>query len=80
MILILKDYKEDQCHHPWRHIHPNDGVSLDVNSIIDALDSKYDEYYANIEPVSFSSCPDDYILSEEGAHWRFDQIVYDTAT
>ncbi|ODQ63110.1 alkaline phosphatase-like protein [Nadsonia fulvescens var. elongata DSM 6958] len=74
LLLLLRDCKNDQCRHPWRHIHSSDGSFLEFNEIIDALDSKYDDFYASIEQVSFASCPNGHVLSKHGSQWRNDRI------
>ncbi|KAK1594236.1 sulfatase [Colletotrichum navitas] len=63
LLLVLKSCKAVTCRLPWKHIHPEGGV----DNLRDALDVKYDEFYAAQPKVSFSSCKDFYDISAEGA-------------
>ncbi|EFQ31015.1 sulfatase [Colletotrichum graminicola] len=63
LLLVLKSCKAETCRLPWKHIHPEGGV----DNLRDALDVKYDEFYAAQHKVSFSSCKDFYDISAEGA-------------
>ncbi|KAJ5422872.1 Alkaline phosphatase-like alpha/beta/alpha [Penicillium cf. griseofulvum] len=62
LMLVLKSCEGDACRYPWKQLHP----AGKVNSLVDALDSGFDTFYANQPKVSFSSCEGGYIISAEG--------------
>lgn len=62
LLLVLKSCKAESCRLPWSQIHP-DGT---VNNLRDALDAKYDEFYAGQPKISFSDCKDFYDIGSEG--------------
>lgn len=67
LLLALKNCKGDVCRDPWASIFPpSSGHS--VNSLADALDPKYDTFFASQEKVSFSQCSNGHILAYEGAY------------
>ena len=62
LLLVLKSCKESACTDPWRELHPQG----DVNSLADALNSKYDDFY-NVQPkVRFTDCKPGYLIEYEG--------------
>ncbi|KAK1961216.1 sulfatase [Colletotrichum sublineola] len=63
LLLVLKGCKAETCRLPWKHIHPEGGVE----NLRDALDVKYDDFYAGQPKISFSDCKDFYDISAEGA-------------
>lgn len=62
LTLVLKTCKSHTCRKPWETLHPNGNVQ----TLHDALQSQYDEFYASQPRVEFSSCPLGYLLDEEG--------------
>lgn len=63
LLLVLKSCKATTCHQPWSALHPQG----DVSSLLEAMDSKYDEFYEKQQKrVSFSWCAEGYILAAEG--------------
>ncbi|KAJ0367190.1 hypothetical protein COL154_003261 [Colletotrichum chrysophilum] len=62
LLLVLKSCKAESCRLPWSQIHP-DGT---VNNLRDALDAKYDDFYAGQPKISFSDCKDFYDIGSEG--------------
>lgn len=62
LMLVLKSCNEDSCRRPWQQLHP-DGR---VKSLVDALDSSYDDFYSNQPKVSFSKCSPGHHLWAEG--------------
>ncbi|KAE8358950.1 Arylsulphatase [Aspergillus caelatus] len=52
LLLVLKSCKGAECTLPWETIHPDKTVT----TLSEALDSKYDEFYAAQPDISFSSC------------------------
>lgn len=62
LTMVLKSCTADTCRYPWRSIHPQG----DVNSLNEALDSKFDELYNKQPKVSYSKCELGYIKESEG--------------
>ncbi|KZF19630.1 Arylsulphatase [Xylona heveae TC161] len=63
LLLVLKSCKRDECIHPWRVLHP----AGNVNTLWDALDSVFDQFYVEEQAkVEFSRCEPGYILDAEG--------------
>lgn len=62
LMLVLKSCSEDSCRHPWQHLHP----AGTVNSLADALDEGFDEFYADQPKVAFSECSLGYHTWAEG--------------
>ncbi|RMJ20522.1 hypothetical protein PHISP_08608, partial [Aspergillus sp. HF37] len=62
LILVLKSCNEDSCRRPWQQLHPGGRV----RNLIDALDTSYDDFYANQPKVSFSKCVLGHLPWEEG--------------
>ncbi|KAL4946009.1 hypothetical protein BDV06DRAFT_235591 [Aspergillus oleicola] len=62
LVMVLKSCTEDQCRDPWGQLHPNG----DVNNLVDALDEKYDTFYANQPRVGYTECQKGYIIASEG--------------
>lgn len=61
LTLVLKTCKAKTCQSPWEALHP-DGK---VKTLVDALDSKYDEFYNKQNRVKFNECSRGYIVSNE---------------
>ncbi|KAB8218769.1 alkaline-phosphatase-like protein [Aspergillus novoparasiticus] len=62
LMMVLKSCNGDSCREPWRQLHPKGYV----NNLADALDSGFDEFYANQPKVSFSECSLGYHIYAEG--------------
>jgi arylsulfatase len=62
LLLVLKGCKTDSCRKPWDVIFKND----QVNNIEDAMDAKYDKFFANQPKISFKTCKGGHVLSNEG--------------
>jgi hypothetical protein len=62
LMMVLKSCNGDACREPWRQLHPKGYV----NSLADALDAGFDEFYANQPKVSFSECNLGYHIYAEG--------------
>ncbi|KAK2732333.1 hypothetical protein FQN57_002949 [Myotisia sp. PD_48] len=62
LLMILKSCKTNECIEPWRTLHP-DGKVL---TLLDALRSEYDTFYAEQPRVSFTSCELGYFPAAEG--------------
>lgn len=64
LLLTLKSCKGATCREPWAALHPQG----DVASLAEALDPRFDAFYAEgQEKVSFSACALGYITEYEGA-------------
>lgn len=62
LMMVLKSCDGDACREPWKQLHPGGKVQ----SLTDALAETYDGFYQRQVKVSFSSCANGYIISEEG--------------
>lgn len=71
LVMVLKSCKEETCIDPWKSLHSN-GL---VGSLPQALEARYDEFYAKQLKVSFSKCEMGYIKSSEGPQ---DIVAYDS--
>lgn len=63
LLLTLKACKGATCRRPWAALHPQG----DVETLEQALDPRFDAFYAGQEKVSFSECALGYIAAYEGA-------------
>ncbi|KAI0133762.1 arylsulfatase precursor [Xylariales sp. AK1849] len=63
LLLTLKACKATVCTRPWETLHPQD----DVHSLSDAMDPKYDDFYANELKVTYTACMVGYLPQYEGA-------------
>ncbi|KAB8268617.1 alkaline-phosphatase-like protein [Aspergillus minisclerotigenes] len=61
LTLVLKTCKAKTCQRPWEALHP-DGK---VKTLVDALDSKYDDFYSKQNRVKFNECSRGYIVTNE---------------
>ncbi|CAK7222642.1 hypothetical protein SCUCBS95973_004913 [Sporothrix curviconia] len=70
LIMVLKSCKGDTCRHPWKKLHPKfTGTSADIptiSTLVDALDKRFDAFYASLPKVRFDKCELGYIPSSEG--------------
>ncbi|OZJ06847.1 hypothetical protein BZG36_00041 [Bifiguratus adelaidae] len=52
LLLVAKDCQQDYCREPWTALHPNG----EVTNLKEALDSKYDKYYASLPKTAYKHC------------------------
>jgi N-acetylglucosamine-6-sulfatase len=62
LLLVLKSCKGSTCTNPWRWLHPQGNV----NSLPDALSSRYDDFYNSQPKVMFTACKLGYLIQYEG--------------
>ncbi|PPJ57714.1 hypothetical protein CBER1_00089 [Cercospora berteroae] len=62
LTMVLKTCKGRSCTHPWEVLHP----AQDVRSLKDAMNDRYDGFYAQQQNVKFDRCEKGYILESEG--------------
>lgn len=62
LLLVLKSCKTTDCRRPWDTMFKKD----QVNSIAEAMDLKYDEFFAKQPKVSFKTCKTGHVISNEG--------------
>lgn len=65
LLLVLKTCKMDECRFPWSALH-SDG---DVRSLRDALEPRFDGFYASRPRVQYEKCERGYIAESEGTMW-----------
>lgn len=61
LLMVTKSCEQDRCRDPWAQLHPTANVSgvvttHTVTSLVAALNSSYDDFFANFEQVSFDTC------------------------
>lgn len=61
-MLVLKSCKGQTCVRPWKFLHPEGNVE----SLQDALNEKFDNFYEKQVKVSFDHCEEGYIIAAEG--------------
>ncbi|WAO90725.1 Arylsulfatase [Fusarium falciforme] len=65
LMMVMKSCRGETCIKPWNVLHPKG----DVNTLEDALQGKYDDFYmrsAKENSVSFSMCTQGYLVGAEG--------------
>lgn len=62
LLMVLKTCKGTTCQQPWRVMHPDGSV----NSLAEAMDPKYDDFYMSQLKISFTGCASGYIRGLEG--------------
>jgi hypothetical protein len=62
LLLVLKSCKSSECTLPWEVLHPDKRVT----SLSEALNPKYDAFYAAQPDISFSACELGYFPESEG--------------
>ncbi|KAK5630809.1 hypothetical protein RRF57_006524 [Xylaria bambusicola] len=71
LLFVLKSCKGRTCREPWKQLHP----AGNVETLADALRSRYDEFYAEQASVSFEYCAAGYIVNAEGPMWETDSLM-----
>jgi arylsulfatase len=62
LLLVLKSCKASECTLPWQVLHPDNKVT----SLYEALQPKYDAFYAAQPDISFAACELGYVPESEG--------------
>lgn len=62
LMMVLKSCQGDACRYPWRQLHPGGKVE----TLAEALNPRFDEFYRSQPKVSFSKCEKGYHISSEG--------------
>lgn len=62
LMMVLKSCVGSECTHPWNYLHPMG----DVNNLREALDHRFDSFYAKQPKVSFAACKLGYLVAYEG--------------
>ncbi|KAF9347651.1 hypothetical protein BGX26_000883 [Mortierella sp. AD094] len=74
LLNVLRTCKGPTCRDPWSVIHPTNknkdqhhhhGHGNEVRSLKDALNKKYDQFYANLPKFSFKNCLPYYLTANE---------------
>ncbi|KAJ4304829.1 hypothetical protein N0V90_000357 [Kalmusia sp. IMI 367209] len=67
LILTLKTCRGAKaCTEPWETLLPG----ADVYTLAEAMDEKYDEYFAGLPKIEFDRCEEGYIADAEGPMWK----------
>ncbi len=62
LLMVTKSCAGDSCREPWDVLFP----SGQIGNLTDAMRPEYDTFFANQPKVTFSSCIQNHIVSEEG--------------
>ncbi|EPS33769.1 hypothetical protein PDE_08731 [Penicillium oxalicum 114-2] len=62
LLLVLKSCKSTECTRPWQVLHPDNKVT----NLREALQPKYDAFYAAQPDISFTACELGYLPQSEG--------------
>jgi N-acetylglucosamine-6-sulfatase len=62
LLMVTKGCATDSCREPWNVLFPGG----QVGNLTDAMRPEYDRFFAQQPKVSFSSCIQNHIVSEEG--------------
>lgn len=76
LVLVLKTCVADECRWPWKQLHSNGKVK----TLTDALDEKYDKFYANsyaVAKVGWEKCYSGYSLKTRYLGPGPDSTLYD---
>ncbi|KAL5606663.1 uncharacterized protein BROUX77_003856 [Berkeleyomyces rouxiae] len=72
LLLVLKSCRGRACIQPWKSLHPQGNVQ----KLSDALNSRFDQFYANQSRVRYSHCESGYIVSAEGPQFEPDGAAW----
>lgn len=59
LLMVTKSCEQDRCRDPWAQLNPTNGTGTNtttLTSLVAAMDSSYDDYFANFEKVTFDTC------------------------
>ena len=62
VLMVTKSCKQDSCRNPWGVLFPK-GQVTDLET---AMRPEYDSFFSNQPRVEFTSCPNGYIIADEG--------------
>ncbi|XWX01409.1 hypothetical protein V2A60_009437 [Cordyceps javanica] len=65
LLLTLINCKGEVCRKPWSFVFPPSSGQK-IQTLADAMDPQYDEFFGSQEAVSFSDCPRGHLLEYEG--------------
>ncbi|KAF8979360.1 hypothetical protein BGZ46_005525 [Entomortierella lignicola] len=72
LLNVLRTCKGPTCRDPWSVIHPAKNVK--VRSLKDALNKKYDEFYASLPKFAFKNCLPYYLSANEVETLSHDEL------
>lgn len=55
LLMVTKSCEQDRCRDPWAQLVP-DNTTSKLTSLVDAMDSAYDAFFADFEKVQFDTC------------------------
>lgn len=61
LLLVTKTCSGKTCRQPWKALHPNG----EVQTLTDALDSKFDHFYKDQPKVQWEQCDRAYFIQNE---------------
>ena len=62
LLMVTKGCAKDTCRDPWSELFPQGNV----NNLTEAMRQEYDGFFSNQPKISFTGCPTEHILAEEG--------------
>jgi hypothetical protein len=76
LLFVLKTCKGQTCYLPWETLMPNTGVSC----LVEAMDTKYDEYFKNLPKVQWDTCDVGQVREVEGEIFGPEDVYGGNAT
>jgi len=64
LLVVLKTCQSRTCTRPWETLHP----AKDVTNLRQALNQRFDDFYASQEKLYWTQCQQAYIAESEGPH------------
>lgn len=75
LLVVLKTCKGRVCTYPWETLHPQGNI----RTLREALEPRYDEFYAAQEKVYWTQCEQAYISESEGPsgvdQWMWHEVA-----
>lgn len=57
LLMVTKSCEQDRCRDPWAQLDPsNNGTAPTLTSLVAAMDSSYDTFFADFQKVTFDTC------------------------
>ncbi|KAF3011454.1 hypothetical protein E8E14_002409 [Neopestalotiopsis sp. 37M] len=75
LLLATKSCADVTCRNPWRLLQPSYRAQvapledLEIRSLEEAMDTRYDDFFAGIPQVAFQECLDIQFRPNEGPYW-----------
>ncbi|ROV99828.1 hypothetical protein VSDG_02972 [Cytospora chrysosperma] len=67
LLMVTKSCEQERCRDPWAWLKPTDDTTL--VSLAQAMDSAYDDFFANFQKVNFDTCMNIQKVENEGPYF-----------